>query len=267
MQRPAPEGERLQKFIARAGVTSRRKAEALITEGRVKVNGAVADTLGTRVDPDRDHVEVDGRPIHLPKTSTYIAMWKPTGVVTTLSDELDRRNVIHLIKGLDARVFPVGRLDLDAEGILLLTNDGDLAAALTHPSSEIEKVYRVKVRGRPSDDALDALQRGIVLEDGLARVKKARRVESQSTTNPHARGRGIHHWFELTVTEGRNHLIKRLCEAIGHPVLHLRRMRFATMTLDGLRPGQWRHLRRDELRPLRAMASRAQKKRNPTKKS
>lgn len=247
--------DRLQKIIARAGITSRRKAEDLITAGRVRVNGQLVTELGAKADPETDRIEVDGAAISLPRAWTYLILNKPPGVVTTASDEFDRDTVLDLIQGVDARIFPVGRLDIDAEGLLLLTNDGDLAAALTHPAGEVEKVYRTKLKGQPSDETLERLMFGVDLEDGLARAAYVHRVDlgrRQSRANA---------WIELTVTEGRNHLVKRMCAAIGHPVLRLRRMAFANLTMEGLRPGQWRPLDKDELRKLRAIAKIARKRR------
>lgn len=252
--------ERLQKLIARAGVAARRKAETLIAEGRVRVNGQIVDQLGAKADPERDRIEVDGKRLHFPRAFTYIVLNKPPDVVTTARDEHGRQTVLDLLKGVRSRVFPVGRLDLDAEGVLLLTDDGRLAADLTHPAGEVPKTYRAKVKGHPDDATLARLEQGVLLEDGEARARNVHRVQSPSPrgTRPQANT-----WVELTVTEGRNRLVKRMFEAIGHPVVRLRRVRFATLTLDGLRPGQWRNLRRDELRKLRETARRARSKRAP----
>lgn len=248
--------ERLQKILARAGLASRRKSEAVITEGRVRVNGQIVRTLGAKADPDTDRIEVDGRKLVLPRASTYIILNKPPGVVTTASDEFDRQTVLDLIQ-TEARVFPVGRLDLDAEGLLLLTNDGDLAASLMHPSGEVPKTYRAKVRGKPTEDALVTLMQGVLLDDGPARAQHAFRVYGMGPKSSMQNA-----WIELTVTEGRNHLVKRLCEAIGHPVIRLRRMSIAHLNLDGLRPGKWRHLKKEEERKLHAIARTAARKRH-----
>lgn len=245
--------ERLQKIMAQAGVASRRKAEQMIESGRVKVNGTVVTQLGAKADPNRDQIEVDGRRIQKPRAWTYILLYKPSGVVTTASDEFDRKTVLDLVTGIDARVYPVGRLDLDAEGVLLLTNDGELAAALTHPSSEIRKTYHCKVKGEPAKEAVAKLMSGIILEDGPATALEAFILPQRTENNG---------WLEITVTEGRNHLIKRMCESIGYPVLKLRRVKFATLDLEGLRPRRWRNLRKDELRQLRALARTGTKKRN-----
>lgn len=249
--------DRLQKIIAQAGIASRRKAEALITAGRVKVNGAVVTELGAKADADSDTIEVDGKVIRRPRAWTYIILNKPGGVVTTASDEFDRKTVFDVLKGVDTRLFPVGRLDLDAEGLLLLTNDGELAAGLTHPAGEVPKTYRAKVKGIPNEAALDRLRAGVDLEDGAARADFVHRVESggPKTSRDNA-------WIELTVTEGRNHLVKRLLEAIGHPVIRLRRVAFANLDLEGLRPGQHRHLRKAELQKIKAIARTAIRKRD-----
>jgi pseudouridine synthase len=248
--------ERLQKILAKSGVAARRKAEELITAGRVAVNGEVVRELGSRADPDRDRITLDGRVLEQPRTPTYIVLWKPAGVVTTAKDELNRRTVVDLVR-CDTRVFPVGRLDMDAEGVLLMTDDGDLAAALTHPSGEVPKVYRAKVRGRPSPETLKLLEKGLELEDGFAIATHAKWVDSDPES---PRGKAIG-WVELTVTEGRNHLVKRMLDAVGHPVLALRRLRFGPLDLEGLRVGKWRHLRHEEVRRVRSTATQAKKKR------
>lgn len=253
--------DRLQKIIARAGIASRRKAEDLITAGRVTVDGAVVTELGAKADPDENRIAVDGKAISMPRAWTYVIINKPPGVVTTASDEFDRQTVLDLVKGVDARVFPVGRLDRDAEGLLLLTNDGDLAAALTHPAGEVPKVYRTKLKGMPTEEALSKLMFGVDLEDGLARAEYVHMVDlgrRQSRTNA---------WIELTVTEGRNHLVKRMCAAIGHPVLKLRRMQFANLDMEGLRPGQHRNLGKEEVRKLRAIARDARRRRDSSRAS
>ena len=250
-------GERLQKLIAQAGITSRRNAEQWIKAGRVRVNGRVVTELGTRADIRRDKVEVDGRKIQLPRTWTYIIMNKPAGTVTTAKDEFDRRTVLDVLKGVKARVFPVGRLDLDTEGALLITNDGDVAAALTHPSSRIEKVYRCKVRGTPDDAAIDKLTRGVVLEDGFAQATQARRMPSRVAMEKNS-------WIEITVVEGRNHLIKRMCDSIGHPVVRLQRRSFAGLSCPDLKPGEWRNLKQEELKKLKALTRTAKRRRGPT---
>ncbi|MGK0358982.1 MAG: 23S rRNA pseudouridine2605 synthase [Bradymonadia bacterium] len=252
--------ERLQKILARAGVASRRKSEAVILDGRVRVNGTIVKTLGAKADSDVDRIEVDGRKLTPPRASTYIMLHKPAGVVTTASDEFKRETVLDLVQ-IDTRVFPVGRLDLDAEGLLLMTNDGEMAAALMHPSGEVPKTYRVKIRGKPSDNTLVSLMQGVLLDDGPAQAQHVHRVSMGHRAAP------SNTWIELTVTEGRNHLIKRMFEAIGHPVVRLRRMAIAHLTLDGIRPGKWRHLNNEELRKLRAVSRAAGRKRHKSRET
>lgn len=247
--------ERLQKLIARAGVTSRRKAEALIKAGRVKVNGVVVNELGAKANLSTDTVEVDGNAIETPSTWTYLLLNKPAGVVTTASDEFGRPTVLEFVEDQEVRVYPVGRLDFDAEGLLLLTNDGDLAAALTHPAGEVEKTYLVKVEGKVAEEASQRLLLGVQLEDGLARALRVEDVPRMGQKT------GRHSWLEITVTEGRNHLVKRMCEAIGHPVIRLRRVSFANLVLDGLRHGQVRTLEGQKLNKLREIAQKARNKR------
>ncbi len=253
--------DRLQKIIARAGVASRRKAEVIIAEGRVRVNGQIVRQPGTKADPHLDKIEVDGKRIKLPKNWTYVILNKPQGVVTSAADEFQRKTVLDLLKNIDARVFPVGRLDYDAEGCLLLTNDGDVAAHLTHPAGMVPKVYQAKVKGRPTNEALGKLMEGVILEDGPAKAAHVRRVEV-----PGPKTSELNAWIQLTVTEGRNHLIKRLFEAIGYPVLRLRRIQFANLNLAGLRPGDYRRLRADELRKIKGVSRAAKGRRNARNK-
>ncbi len=226
---------RLQKLIAQAGVASRRKAEGLIAAGRVRLNGEVVTELGTKADPAVDRIEVDGAPLELPDRPTWVILNKPAGVVTTAADEYHRKTVLDLVPA-EPRLFPVGRLDKDTEGVLLLTNDGELAAFLTHPSNEIPKTYEARVQGEPGDEVLARLTEGVLLEDGVAVVIGAIRLAPDT--------------LQLTVVEGRNRLIKRLLEALGHPVLHLRRTHFAHLTTDQP-PGRHRPLTPKELESLR----------------
>ncbi len=249
--------ERLQKVIAQAGIASRRKSEELIKSGRVRVNGRIVTELGVKADPRNDRIEVDGRKITQPKAWTYIILNKPDGTVTTAKDEFDRQTVLECLKGVKTRVYPVGRLDMDAEGALLLTNDGDVAAALTHPAGRIEKVYRCKVRGIIPDEALERLTTGVILEDGFAKADSARHLNKRNVEK--------NSWIELTVTEGRNHLVKRMCESVGFPVLKLRREVFAGLDCDDLKPGKWRYLKREELKKLKALARTAKRRRDKSR--
>jgi 23S rRNA pseudouridine2605 synthase len=225
---------RLNAYLARAGVASRRGAEDLIRAGRVRVNGEVAG-LVTFVEP-RDNVEVDGSPIE-PEPLTYVLLHKPAGVVTTARDPQGRPTVVGLV-GHERRVVPVGRLDADTTGALLLTNDGPLAHRLMHPRYEVDKVYEAEVEGEPSDEALAQLAEGVELDDGRTAPARVRRLGPSLV--------------ELTIHEGRKHQVKRMLGAVGHPVSRLRRNRYAGLTLDGLAPGEWRELTSDEVKRLRA---------------
>jgi len=235
---------RLAKLIARRGLASRRAAEEWIAAGRVVVNGAVAD--GTvPVDPDEDDVRVDGRPLPAPPPLVVYALYKPRGVITSRDDPEGRKSVFNLLEGLASRVEAVGRLDYDTEGLLLLTNDGDLAHALTHPTRRVPKRYLVKVYRTPDERDLQAIERGVMLEDGRTQPARVRIVETTDTTNA---------WLEITVTEGRNRLIRRMMGALGHPVSKLRRESFATISLRGMERGEVRALGAAEIQRLRDVA-------------
>jgi 23S rRNA pseudouridine2605 synthase len=239
---------RLQKVLARAGVSSRRGGEALITAGRVTVNAAVVTELGARVDPAVDEVAVDGRVIQL-EAPVYLVMNKPDGVVCSAEPKLDERGrptVVSLVRGIAERVYPVGRLDFHTRGVLLLTNDGDLAARLTHPRHRVQKTYHVKFQGQLQPAQLEALSMGVTLEDGtrtqpLAEISVIKDTEANT-------------WAQLTVTQGLYRQVRRMGDAIGHPVLKLIRVAFAGITADGLDDGEWRQLREDEVALLRAQA-------------
>src|SRR4051794_7674533 len=225
---------RLNAYLARAGVASRRKADDLIKAGRVTVNGAPGQ-LNTFVE-SRDRVEVDGRPISLQQLA-YRLLYKPAGVVTTASDPQGRPTVVELVPG-EPRVVPVGRLDADTTGALLLTNDGDLAHRLAHPRYGVEKVYEATVEREPDDATLASLAAGVDLDDGRTAPARVRRL------GPHR--------IELSIHEGRNRQVRRMLDAVGHPVSMLHRSRYASITLDGLEPGGWRDLGNDELSALRS---------------
>lgn len=240
---PDAEGQRLQKVLAAAGLGSRRACEVLIEEERVTVNGEVA-VLGRRVDPETDRIEVDGLRVPVrPGLVTYL-LNKPRGVVSTASDPQGRPTVVELVPA-EPRVFPVGRLDSDTEGLLLLTNDGDLAHGLTHPSRGVEKTYLAEVEGVPTRGALRQLREGVDLEDGRTAPAKARLA--QTTPNGSA--------LELVIHEGRNRQVRRMCEAIGHPVRRLVRTKFGPLVDRRLPPGQWRALDAKEVRALYAAIS------------
>ncbi|UCD85388.1 MAG: rRNA pseudouridine synthase [Deltaproteobacteria bacterium] len=235
--------ERLAKIISRAGIASRREAEKLIREGRVEVNGKVITGSGEKADPDRDRIRVDGRPISGSEPRVYILLNKPRGSITTLRDPKGRAVVSDFLRGLKGRVYPVGRLDWDCSGLILLTNDGELTEKLTHPRYQIAKTYWVKVRGIPTIREIKRLEKGVKLEDGItapAKVKLTEKREGKSC-------------LEITVTEGRNRLVKRMCQAVGHPVLRLKRVGFAFLRLGDLKPREYRHLNREEIKRLKAL--------------
>ncbi len=236
--------ERLQKFLAGAGIASRRRAEVLIAEGRVQVNGRVVREPGTRVDADRDLVAVDGAPVSRREGQAYYLLYKPSGCLTTLSDPQGRRTARDYLAGVRERVFPVGRLDWDAEGAVLFTTDGGLANRLAHPSFGHRRTYLVKVKGDPDERAMARMVAGVRLEDGPAQALECQ-VHERAERNT---------WLRLSVGEGRTHLVKRLCEAVGLEVLRLFRPEFGGVTVEGLRPGQFRPLTRDELKVLRRSA-------------
>jgi 23S rRNA pseudouridine2605 synthase len=224
---------RLNAYLARAGVASRRKADELIKAGRVRVNGELGQ-LNTFVGR-ADHVEVDGDAVRLERLA-YVLLHKPSGVVTTASDPQGRPTVVDLVD-LDARVVPVGRLDAETTGALLLTNDGELAHRLAHPKYEVEKVYEAEVEGEPSDETLRRLATGVELEDGMTAPAQVRRLAPSVV--------------ELSMHEGRNRQVRRMLEAVGHPVRRLHRSRYAGLTVEDVAPGAWRELDPDEVTALR----------------
>ena len=230
---------RLNAYLARAGVASRRKADELIKAGRVTVNGEPAE-LNTQV-RSRDRVEVDGSPIDL-QPLTYILLNKPAATVTTAHDPHGRRTVVDLVDH-PVRVVPVGRLDADTTGALLLTNDGELAHRLAHPRYEVDKVYEAEVEGEPNDATLERLREGVELDDGRTAPAQARRLGPST--------------LELVIHEGRKHQVKRMLEAVGHPVTRLHRSRYAGLSVEGLEPGAWRELEPSEVDQLRTMPGRA----------
>lgn len=243
--------ERLQKIIARAGIASRRKAEEMILEGLVTVNRQVVTELGTKADPEKDRITVDGRALsHAQEKSekVYILLNKPKGYISTVSDPQGRPTVIDLVKKIKTRIFPVGRLDYDAEGALLFTNDGELANKLIHPKYHIPKKYLVKVSDAPDQKDIAKLKRGVYLEDGRTLPAEAKFIKATKTNS----------WIELTVYEGRNRLVKKMCFAIGHSVLKLQRTEFAGIKLGSLKPGGFRLLTMDEVERLKNTVSERQ---------
>ncbi len=235
---------RLAKLLAQRGVAARRKAEELIAEGAVTVNGETAAVV-TLVDPERDVIMVRGEPLPAAAARAYYAMNKPAGFITGRDDPWGRKSVLDLCRGLPVRVEPVGRLDYDTEGVLLLTNDGQLAHRLTHPSREIPKRYVARVTGVPDDAAIQTIRRGLPLEDGPTAPADARVLSRDSRGNARV---------EVTVTEGRNRLVRRIMLHVGHPVLALRRESFAGIPVRGMKPGEVRPLTTAEVRRLRKMA-------------
>jgi 23S rRNA pseudouridine2605 synthase len=232
--------ERLQKIISAAGITSRRAAEELISEGRVRVNGKVVTELGTKADAAKDHIKVDGKLINPLQPPTYIMLNKPAGFVTTMSDPEGRPTVQDLLKGVKTRVYPVGRLDYNTEGLLLLTNDGDFAHLITHPKHEFPKTYLAKVKGVLDDRQIELLENGMFLQDGKtapAKVKKVRKEEANS-------------WVEITIHEGRKRQVRRMFDHVGRSVIKLKRVRTGGLALGDLAEGSFRHLTSEEVKGL-----------------
>jgi pseudouridine synthase len=245
-RRQNPEAaQRLQKLLSQAGVASRRLAEELIVQGRVQLNGRTVTELGTKADPDADEIKVDGRRIHTQKRKRYILLNKPRGYITSRSDPQQRPTVLDLLRGVKEYVYPVGRLDYDSEGLLLLTNDGELAARLTHPRHEVDKVYHARVRGVPDDHAIERLEKGVTIDGRRTAPAKARLVDP-----PHKRG-GDQTTIELAIHEGRQRQVRKMFEAIGHPVVRLKRVRIGPIEDPVIPPGHWRDLTPEEVKKLR----------------
>jgi len=238
--------------IARAGIASRRAAEDLITEGRVRVNGRVVTALGTKVDPARDHVKVDGKLLHGPEPKVYYALYKPRGIVTTLSDPERRRTVKDFLKGIRARVFPIGRLDYATEGLLLLTNDGDLAERYLHPRHGVPKIYKVLIDGDFPDDLVDKLAEGVFLEARPGATAR-RTAPCQVRRLRMLRRPKLRTMIEITLREGRNRQVRRMLERVGRQVVWLCRIAVGPVRLEGMRPGELRALTRTEVDALKAL--------------
>jgi 23S rRNA pseudouridine2605 synthase len=236
--------ERIQKIMAAAGIASRRAAEEIILEGRVRVNGAVVTELGAKADPDKDHIKVDGKLINPKQPKTYLMLNKPAGCVTTMFDPEGRPTVTSLLKGVKTRVYPVGRLDYDTEGLLLLTNDGDFAFRVTHPSHELPKTYHVKIKGVLEDRQIESLEQGVFLKDGKtapARVKKLRKEEANS-------------WVEITIHEGRKRQVRRMIDHTGHSVIKLKRVKIGDLHIGDLPLGTYRHLTPEEVKAIQDLS-------------
>lgn len=240
--------QKLQRFLADAGVASRRACELLIAQGRVTVNGVRAH-IGQRIDPESDRVRVDHREVRVPSgPKTYIALNKPPGYLSTVRDPLGRKTVMELLDGVGARVYPVGRLDFDAMGLMLMTNDGELAFRLMHPAFEVRKRYLVEVDGPPDQEKLEMMLAGIEIGDKVVRVDSARFVPARG------RGRPARTKIEIELHEGQKHVVKNICRAVGYEPLKLVRVAIGPLKIGRLPPGRWRRLTRREVRALRQAA-------------
>jgi 23S rRNA pseudouridine2605 synthase len=244
--------ERLQKIIAAAGIASRRKAEELISSGRVAVNGRTVTELGTKADPEQDHIRVNGKLLHGAQRHVYILLNKPKGYVTTVSDPEGRPTVMSLLRGVKARVYPVGRLDYASEGLLLLTNDGDLAQRLMKAASHVPKTYLIKVSGQPTQDAVAKLRSGVSIESD-----KGRRVKTSPAKIEIIR-EAANPWYEITLIEGRNRQIRRMFEQVGHHVEKIKRVRYGPLQLD-VPPGRHRVLTPQEVSRLKSAINSAKR--------
>ena len=244
--------QRIQKVLSDQGVCSRRAAEQLIAEGRVKVNGHPV-SLGDKMDPDVDKLAVDGKnvPVRRKRKYVYIMLHKPRGYLTTASDEHGRKTVMDLVQGVGRRVYPVGRLDKDSEGLLLLTDDGAFANLLMHPKNGVGKLYRVTVRPRATEEQLAQLASGVVLDDGVKTAPAVIHVVTEESGTSEKPGRSV---LEMTLYEGRNRQIRRMCEAVGLTVARLKRSAEGPVKLGMLQPGEWRELKKSEVNALRNAA-------------
>ena len=240
---------RLQKFLAECGVASRRKSEELIEQGKVKVNGNKA-SIGDKINPKKDTVTVNGKKIIKQKNYTYIVLHKPRGFITTMSDEMDRKCVAELIKDVPGRVYPVGRLDRDSEGMLLFTNDGEFANAMTHPTRHVPKTYRVTVRPSISEEQITKLMTGVIIDDRMTAPAEVRVITKQE-------GRVV---LEIIIYEGRNRQIRKMCEEVGLEVARLKRTAIGSIKLGMLKQGAYRELTEDEVRKLMIAAGMERKK-------
>jgi len=238
--------ERLQKVLAAAGVASRRKCEEIIAAGRVTVNGKTVTELGLKIDPTKDEIAVDGKKI-AKQQKVYLAFHKPKGVISSVKDPAGRQTVLDYMHGVKERVYPVGRLDYDTEGLILLTNDGEFANLLMHPRYHVPKTYLVHTKGVPHGEVLDKLRSGVMLDDGMTAPAEVEYAD----VDPDKREAVI----QITIYEGRNRQVRRMFEAVGAPVVRLRRIRFGSVLLGGLPRGKWRRLTKEEVDELRNMAA------------
>ncbi len=230
---------RLQKYIAECGVASRRKSEELIKQGRVKVNGIPVSEMGVKVS-DEDVVEVDGRRISLEQKKVYIMLNKPVGYISSVRDQFSRNTVVDLIKGVEERIYPVGRLDYDTSGLLLLTNDGDFAFRLTHPKHEMKKTYIAEVEGVPDSNDIESFQNGLRIEDYVTSPAELTVLEKKKSSSI----------VKVVIHEGKNRQVRKMCDAIGHPVISLKRIAIGDLYLKSLPEGQWRYLKEEEIKML-----------------
>lgn len=235
--------ERLQKVLAHAGVASRRSCEELIMSGKVKVDGKTITELGVKVDPHKSLIEVEGKPITGKEKEKYILLFKPAGYVSTVYDPQKRRTVMDLINGVNERVYPVGRLDYETSGLLVLTNDGKLTNELIHPSREVKKTYRTMVKGIPTGRSLGQLASGIMLEDGKTAPAevKLKKIENGNAL------------IDITIHEGKNRQVRRMFQAVGHNVIWLKRIAFGPLKIEKMKPGEWRYLTNQEVLALKGL--------------
>lgn len=240
--------ERLQKIIAHAGFASRREAETMIRDGRVTLNGRTVTELGTKADAGRDHIKVDGKLITREEPHRYILLYKPKEVMTTVDDPQGRRTVIDLVRGVRERIYPVGRLDFHSEGLVLLTNDGELAYKVSHPTHGSVKTYHVKVRGVPDERLIEKLRRGITLEGKRTLPADINRLKTTGKKDDEGNS-----WFDVRLHEGRTQQIRKMFQAIGHPVAKLRRVAIGPIADPKLTPGVWRELTKHEVKMLATM--------------
>ncbi|NBI06605.1 pseudouridine synthase [Senegalia massiliensis] len=232
---------RLQKFMAKAGIASRRKSEKIILDGRVTINNTMIKELGFKVDPKKDIIKVDNKKIFLEKEKIYIILNKPVGYITSVSDQFNRKTVIDLVSKVDQRIYPVGRLDYDTSGLLLLTNDGDLTYKMTHPSHEVNKTYIAEVKGIPNNEELKQFKEGLKIEDYItspADINIIKKDKGKSTV-------------KITIHEGKNRQVRKMCEKINHPVIKLKRVSFGDIRLNDLREGDYRFLTDKEIRYIK----------------
>lgn len=236
---------RINKYIASCGVASRRKAEEIILDRRVKVNGEIVSELSFNIDENKDIVEIDGKVISLSENHVYIVVNKPEGYITTVKDQFDRPSVLDLVTDIKERVYPIGRLDYETSGLLILTNDGDLTYKLTHPKHEIDKTYVALVKGQPTYEELKNFRDGLEIEDYKTAPAKIRVVDVNEEKN--------YSKCEIKIHEGRNRQVRKMCKAINHPVLRLRRIAMGEIRLKGLKVGEYRHLTKEEIEYLKCI--------------